>query len=227
MYLMLRDLVPADQLILVHAELPGSDWPDLVDHIKATTKGEELILARAGKTFLEMVERRGMFPSPSLRQCTSDLKRDPIARELRRFVKANPQFQGRLVNCMGIRAQESASRARKNPLKLDLRNSKAGREWWEWYPIFDMSEAEVFAAIEAAGQEPHWAYAAGMSRLSCCFCIMSSQADLETAARLRPDLLETYANLEEKIGHTMSMSQRPLREIVNAPKPCQAVFNFM
>jgi 3'-phosphoadenosine 5'-phosphosulfate sulfotransferase (PAPS reductase)/FAD synthetase len=30
------------------------------------------------RTYLEMVERRGMFPSPRFRQCTSDLKRSPV-----------------------------------------------------------------------------------------------------------------------------------------------------
>ena len=30
------------------------------------------------RTYLEMVEQRGIFPSPQFRQCTSDLKRGPI-----------------------------------------------------------------------------------------------------------------------------------------------------
>jgi len=219
MYLVLKDLVPTHQLLIIHAELPGVDWPGLVEHIEATTSGEPLILARAAKTFFEMVERRGMFPSPSQRQCTSDLKRDPIAREIRNYLKAHPEHAGRIVNCMGIRAEESSSRARKNPLKFDLRNSKAGREWWEWYPIFEWSEAAVFTAIESAGQQPHQAYAAGMSRLSCCFCIMSSRADLQTAAKLKPALLEQYAELEEKVGHTMSMTRRPIKELAQPETP--------
>ena len=46
--------------------------------------GLELNLARNPKrTYLEMVEQRGMFPSPHYRQCTSDLKRGPIDKFIR------------------------------------------------------------------------------------------------------------------------------------------------
>jgi len=72
---------------------------------------------------------------------------------------------------------------------------------------------EVFAAIAAAGQEPHPVYAKGMSRLSCRFCIMANRADLRTAAMLSPDLYRTYVNLEREIGHTLSMDGRGLEEV--------------
>ena len=35
------------------------------------------------RTYLEMVEQRGKFPSAQFRQCTSDLKRGPIERFIR------------------------------------------------------------------------------------------------------------------------------------------------
>ena len=74
-----------------------------------------------------------------------------------------------------------------------------------------MSTPDVFAAIEEGGQTPHWAYAAGMSRLSCSFCIMASLSDLQCAARLRPKLLEQYARLEAEIGHTLRPDGVPLK----------------
>ena len=41
--------------------------------------GLKLNVARSKtKTFLTMAENRGMFPGMNQRQCTSDLKRDPI-----------------------------------------------------------------------------------------------------------------------------------------------------
>src|SRR6185295_16920149 len=119
------------------------------------------------KTLLEMVERRRMFPSPKHRQCTSDLKRGPIERAIRRFMRAHGLSI--VVNCMGLRAEESSNRAKRAPFRRNERNSKAGREWYDWLPIHDMRLGEVFETIAAAGQEPHWAYAAGMTRLSCCF----------------------------------------------------------
>ena len=208
-----RASVPSAQMLVVHADLGEVEWSGNMDHIRATVGDAPVIIARAKKTFFEMVEHRQMFPSPSHRQCTSDLKRNPIEREIRRYLKAHPEFGGRVVNCMGMRAQESASRAKKQALKRSEKNSKAGREWWDWLPIHDMTEDEVFALISEVGQEPHWAYVEGMSRLSCCFCIMASQADLTTAARLRPDLYRRYVETEKRLGHTLSMSRKGLEEI--------------
>jgi len=204
----LRKVIPAVQLLVIHADLPEVDWPEIREHIEATIGGLPLIVCRAPKTFFEMVERRGMFPSPSLRQCTSDLKRNPIEREIRRYLVNHPEFRGLVVNCMGMRAAESSSRAKLVTFKRNLKNSVAGRDWYDWLPIHSLSTPQVFATIADAGQQPHWAYAAGMTRLSCCFCIMASQADLSTAARLRPDLYRRYVETERRIGHTFLMPKR-------------------
>lgn len=213
MLIRLRELVPASQMILIHADLGDVEWPGNLDHIRATAPDLPLLVAKARRGLLQMIEERGMFPSPSNRQCTSDLKRGPIEREVRRYLKVNPQFGGQVVNCMGMRAAESTSRAKLTVFKRNDRNSKAGRDWYDWLPIHDLSTDEVFATIERAGQAPHPIYAAGMTRLSCCFCIMASQRDLTTAANLNRPLYERYVALEKKIGHTLSMSQRPLEEI--------------
>lgn len=199
MYLAVRDLVPRDQIVIVHADLGEVEWDGAVEHIKATTSGEPLHVCRARRTLLQMIEERGMFPSPSLRQCTSDLKRGPIERTIRRLGAKL------IVNCMGMRAEESCSRAKLTPFKFNERNSKAGREWYDWLPIHGMSTAEVFARIKAAGQEPHPIYAAGMTRFSCCFCVMASKADLTTAARLNPALYRKYVELERSTGQVMLM----------------------
>src|SRR5277367_6764995 len=101
----LRTLVPPAQCLVIHADLGEVEWDGNVDHIKATIGKLPLIVCRNdNKTLLEMVERRGMWPSPSQRQCTSDLKRGPIEREIRRHLKAHPEFGGLVVSCMGIRA---------------------------------------------------------------------------------------------------------------------------
>lgn len=44
-----------------------------------------------------------------------------------------------------------------------------------------------------------------MSRFSCCFCIMSSRADLIVAARLNPTLYRRYVELERSTGQVMMM----------------------
>ena len=154
-----------------------------------------------------------MWPSGQARWCTSDFKRTPIERELRRYLKLNPRFGDRLVNCLGIRRDESAVRAKRVAWRRNQRLSVAGREVFDWLPIFDLSTEDVFRVIRATGQSPHWAYAAGMSRLSCSFCILASRADLRRAAELRTKLYHTYADLERRIGHTLSPSGVPLPEL--------------
>lgn len=212
MFHVVRNRVPHDQIIVVHAVLPEVEWEGVEEHVYATTMNIPTFSVQAGKTFFEMVERRHQsrpdvtpWPSPSTRQCTSDLKRGPIETFIRRYLKRHPRFNGLIVNCMGLRAEESANRAKKQALTLNAGNSKAGREWYEWLPIHDMLVDDVFRVIREHGQEPHWAYAAGMTRLSCCFCIMASTGDLETAARLNPALLQRYAQAEHRYGRSMLM----------------------
>lgn len=213
MLIYLRHFVPEDQLLVIHAELPEVEWEGTKEHIFSTIGNLPLIVTRAVKTFWEMVETRGMFPSPSTRQCTSDLKRGPIQREIRRHLRAHPRFQGLIVNCMGMRAGESAKRSKMTAFKFAQAMSKAGREWYDFLPIFDLSEAEVFAAIAGAGQEPHWVYAAGMSRKSCKFCIMASDADLRRAAELAPATYRRFVQAERRLNFTLTMSRRTLPEI--------------
>ena len=222
MTILLSRIVPPDQLVAVHAALVDVEWPGTVDFIRATLPfGMPLILApvASGKTLLDSIEERGRFPSPKVRWCTSSLKRGPIERELRRYLKANPRFGGRLVNAMGMRAEESPARARKPPWRRNDRMSVAGREVFDWLPVFELSTDDVFRIIRDAGQSPHPAYGMGMSRLSCVFCIMASRADLRTAARQQPALYARYVHLEERIGHALSPSGRSLPEVTGIPVP--------
>lgn len=210
MFHFLHARIPAAQLVVVHALLPEVEWEGVEDHVRATTLGVPVFTCQARRTLIQMIEERGMFPSPTLRQCTSDLKRGPIERTVRQFTRPGAQFAGRklIVNCMGMRAEESPNRAKLDPIKLSERNSKAGRTWYDWLPIHDWLAEEVFEQIRQVGQAPHWAYAAGMSRLSCVFCIMASKADLMVAARLNPTLYRRYVLLERSTGQVMMMPSK-------------------
>ena len=217
MYLHLREAVPTDQLIIIHADLGDLvEWGGVKDHIRANIDGRKLEIAHAyyrdgsSKDLLGYVRKRGMWPSNSSRFCTSDLKRDPISREIRRIMKERGVT--RAINCMGLRAEESPNRAKALPWKLNGRLTNSKRTVHDCNPILQMKEHEVYAAVAAAGQEVHWAYKAGMNRLSCSFCVLAGQDDLRTAAKLRPDLLQIYLDLEQEIGHTFQ-NKRTLAEI--------------
>jgi len=218
MLCMMSQLVPVEQLVVIHAELPGVEWEGTLEKVRESSlavgvKPENILVVRAVKTFTDMVRGRGFWPSPKNRQCTSDLKRNPIEKAIRHLSKARGNLL--IVNCMGLRSAESSGRAKLAPWKLSERNSVAGREWYDWLPIHDYSTAQVFETIARAGQEPHWAYAAGMSRLSCCFCIMGSKADTALAAKLNPSMLATYAKLEREIDQTFHMPTKGVRRFLD------------
>lgn len=211
MTLLMRELIPTDRLVVVHAHLPEVEWEGTWEHIENTAGNLTTIKVTAVKTFFQMVEHRKKFPSPAQRQCTSDLKRGPIETAIRRYLRKTGNKL--IVNCMGMRAQESPNRSRMKVFQLNVRNSKAGREWYDFLPVHKLLENEVFKVIADHGQHPHWAYSKGMTRLSCCFCIMASSRDLKTAARLKPKLYQKYVETEERLNFTVSMSQKFLPEI--------------
>jgi 3'-phosphoadenosine 5'-phosphosulfate sulfotransferase (PAPS reductase)/FAD synthetase len=215
----LLERVPASQLVVVHASLGPMEWPGAMELAsdQAAVACLPFIVAKASKTLLEMVERRfesrpevPSWPSASTRQCTSDLKRGPIQREVRRYAKANG-FKT-VVNCLGLRAQESPGRSKRAVFsRMGISNSVL--TWYEWLPIHHMRTTEVFEAIAAAGQQPHYAYALGNDRLSCVFCIMGSRPDLRNGRVEHPALFRQYVDLEQRTGYTMHMNRIPLLEL--------------
>ena len=136
---------------------------------------------------------------------------------MRRYLKDHPRFAGHIVSAVGIRRDESSARSKRIPWARSDRNSRAGRQWFDWLPIFDLTAADVFRIIREAGQSPHWVYAAGMSRCSCSLCLFSSKSDMRRAAELRPELYQRYTAIERRIGHTLSPSGIPLPALTGIP----------
>ncbi|WP_042858007.1 phosphoadenosine phosphosulfate reductase family protein [Dickeya sp. NCPPB 3274] len=222
MLIKLLEVIPVRQLIVVHAALGAIAWPGAMTLAQQQATDAELpfIVARAAKTLFDMVERRfenrpdvPSWPSVRTRQCTSDLKRGPIQREVRAYAKANG-FKI-IVNCLGLRAQESSSRAKRQVFKRNDTDSNSVLTWYEWLPIHDMLTDEVFTTISDAGQQPHYAYKLGNERLSCVFCIMASKNDLINGGKHHPELLRQYADLELKTGYTMHMNRIPIMQLVS------------
>lgn len=95
--------------------------------------------------------------------------------------------------------------------------SVAGRDVFDWLPVFDLSPEDIFRVIAEAGQSPHPVYSFGLTRCSCSFCILASRSDLRRAAELRPDLYAKYARLERRIAHTLSPTRKYLPELTGIP----------
>ena len=205
MYAILQKCIPSDRIVVVHAHLTYVEWPGVIKHIKDNVDHHVNIVQAvkkdgSEKTLLGMVEERGMWPSSSCRQCTSDLKRNPIMKFIRHDLRARGASIA--VNCMGIRAAESAARAKKQPIRYNASESCGHRDVWDWMPIFYLTTAEVFQTIADAGQKPFWTYERN-ERLSCVLCIKGSINDLRHGAEQEPGLYKRYVELEKQIGHTM------------------------
>jgi DNA sulfur modification protein DndC len=229
MYAVIRSMVPADQIAVVHADL-GDDVEHLgvYDHIEANVD-HPVHVARAifkdgtRKTLLGAIERRGAWPSSAARYCTSDLKRGPCEKIIRALSKETGRTM--IVSCFGFRAEESPARAKRPTWEQSQRNSKAGRTWIDFNPIHDLSTDDVFGVIASVGQEAHPVYAEGNERLSCVFCVMGSTNDLRNGARLRPDLARRYIDLEQKMDHTLRAKQS-LEQIITGILPAQQLDLF-
>lgn len=177
--------------ILVHADLGIVEWDDSLSVCRDLARRfdvELLVVSRKAGGLMERWEARWQssvdrycnlltvtlvpcWSTPAMRFCTSELKTHVITAALRR------RYPGKIVvNVTGIRRAESASRARQT-----ISDCKPGLV--NWRPMLDWSEADVFAAIDASGMQPHPAYRCfGMSRVSCRFCIMSNGGDMAAAA---------------------------------------------
>ncbi len=207
MYIQLERLIPAEQLVVVHSDLGEVEWRGVKDHIKNTIQ-QTLNVVQAKKSLFDMVRHRAKtrpdvpsWPSPGQRQCTSDLKRSPIEKFIRNDMKAKGAVLA--VNCVGLRAEESTARSKRNPWLMNLTLCRAGRTVFEWLPLHHWKTDDVFAAIRRAGQLPFWAYKAGNKRLSCVFCIMGCASDLANGKKHNPELYAKYIELEKETGSTM------------------------
>lgn len=155
------------------------------------------------------------WPSSDARFCTSDHKTvevdkliTALAKEFKEGSKDDRPLK--VLNALGIRAQESDNREKMD--NFGKQKATRNQDIDRWYPIHQWSEKEVWEEIAESGVPFHKAYALGMRRLSCVFCVYANKEDLMIAAVNNPDLFETYLELEEKVGSDFKKGQ-PLAEI--------------
>ena len=199
----------SDRLVVVHADLGRVEWDGVPELARAQAEhyGHRFeIVKRPQGDLLEHVQKRGMWPSPSNRYCTSDHKRGQISRLLTQLTSEKrilkPWRQVRILNCLGMRAQESPARRKMIPFAYDKRASNGRRHVDTWLPIHAWTETEVWADIHASGVPYHFAYDLGMPRLSCVFCIFAPKPALILAGKHNRTLLNAYVAVEQETGHT-------------------------
>ncbi len=216
---------PRKRIVVAHADLGRVEWKGTRDLAReqAQVYGLEFrAVARPQGDLLDHIERRGNFPGPSTRYCTSDHKRGQIAKivtALDRERRKGDSFS--LLNCMGLRAQESPARRKKRPFTPNRYFSTKTRQVWNWLPIHDWTDDEVWADIAESGVRHHDAYDLGMPRLSCVLCIYAPKPALVLAGRHNRELLDEYVAVERRIGHRfrVDMSMAEVKEEVDSGAP--------
>lgn len=141
------------------------------------------------RQMVDLIRKKGMFPSRLRRFCTEDLKVRPIMAYLARL-----QEHGEVINAVGIRAAESEARA-----KL------AEWEWGDhfdcdvWRPLMRWTLDDVVAIHARHGLAPNPLYLKGASRVGCWPCIYARKAEIALVARLTPERIDQIRALEVEV----------------------------
>lgn len=232
-----------DRVVTVHADLGWLEWsgcPELAaeqsrifdvqqHHVVKRPQGDMLVHVRWKHS---NNQRKGKvqppWPGYATRDCTKGHKVGQIytlmtalARDVRKREGKRPV---RILDCVGIRAEESCRREKALVYGYNKNASNAKAEEWArvngvryvdtWLPIHDWSAERVWAHIDAEGVPHHWAYDIGMPRLSCCFCFYAVQSRKGTplpaeqqllwliAGYYNRPLLREYILVEQETGYT-------------------------
>ncbi len=211
---------PRARRMAIHADLGRAEWastPETVERIAAQAGMRLTVVRRAagdlvdrwvqrfenGKRRYEALETYnliGPWSSASLRFCQSEMKAAVIGPAITRMLRGE-----RIISVLGLRRDESHSRAAIPIAKADQRYAKAGNRQGTvmslWNPLADWSADDVFRVHQLLGVPLHEAYTVwGSTRLSCRYCIFASLHDLQasSAAPLNHDVYRELAAIEAR-----------------------------
>lgn len=184
--------------VLIHADLGRVEWKESLPECQrlAERMGWELIVVqrKAGDMLarwegrwkanvrryveLECVKMILPWSTPSMRFCTSELKTAVICSALKERFPTQE-----ILNVTGIRRQESATRAKSSVSSVMQRLVRKDITGVTWNAVIEWTIEDVLEEIAYAGMSLHEAYTTyKASRVSCCYCIMSTEEDLKAAA---------------------------------------------
>lgn len=192
------------EIVVVHSDLGEMEWEPMHHFIQANSFGLPVHVVKPELDFFQLCRKYNRLPSGLARFCTSELKTRPISKFIKEYMASKGYTKA--VNAIGIRAEESPARAKKEPFKKSKISTKA-HNIIEWFPIFDMKIGDVWFEIKKAGQQPHPIYSKGFSRLSCVFCVFGRIEEHKKAAQMRPELFQKMVQLEVELNKTIRLKQ--------------------
>jgi 3'-phosphoadenosine 5'-phosphosulfate sulfotransferase (PAPS reductase)/FAD synthetase len=132
--------------------------------------------------FVQLVEKKGLFPSRNRRFCTELLKVIPVQRwlELRSAARITDDAP-ELVNAVGIRRSESRARSEMAE--------------WEWSDGFDI---EVWRPLVTWASDP--LYDLGAARVGCWPCIHARKSEIALVAKVDPGRIDFIRSLSLRLN---------------------------
>lgn len=159
-----QELGPIHRIRAPIPELPPAVLPE-VEEI-------ESLVGVSPSPFVRRCVKRAMFPSRRRRWCTQELKVHP-------FLRWVEQLDADIVNIVGIRAEESAARAR-----LPERELMPGADHIEvWRPLIRWTEQQVIDIHLRHNVRPCPLYLRGSTRVGCWPCIQANKPELQQLAK--------------------------------------------
>lgn len=146
---------------------------------------------------VRLILQWGKVPTSVRRWCTADLKAKPVTAFLATL--NDP------VNVIGIRAEESAPRA-----KAPAWAWSDDYDCWVWRPIKWWTKADRVAVHQRHGLAPNPLYleGEGAGRVGCGVCVHSGKRDLRWLAGHHRTFLEILGDLETALGGLDTAAKR-------------------
>ncbi|MFG2845935.1 phosphoadenosine phosphosulfate reductase [Kitasatospora sp. NPDC048296] len=248
----------ADRVWTFHATLGPMEWPSVTVRGRRHASVAELAARQSRESgvprsrHLELAKMRddgaggqepydlltytalyGRFMRLNTRYCTKGFKEQleetshtPEVRRLRPLL-GRPV---RVLKVLGLRGEESASRAQRPAYRTVKSNTS--RHVDEWLPAKAWTKAQVRELHAEQGYEWHWCYDSepgacdwlGSSRCSCSSCFLASRRDSLLGVLRRPRIAEATALVEQVRGDSfrpdISMAELiALSREPGAPRP--------
>jgi 3'-phosphoadenosine 5'-phosphosulfate sulfotransferase (PAPS reductase)/FAD synthetase len=166
------------------------------------TYGDDIITL---PTLKAKISTRMKYPAPSAdlktRWCSSSCKIDPATKVLTNH--PDYRFTDKpILFVSGERREESSNRAKYAETQLHPANSGRRTVHW-WRMVIDDTEDKIWQRIEKNMVMPHPAYLLGWGRVSCQFCVFSSNSHLAILRELNPDLFYEHVRIEKELQYTV------------------------
>lgn len=131
------------------------------------------------------------------RWCSSVVKIDVMSR-----IVNNTHLSGDLLILTGERRAESPKRSTYEASEKYRSHTKK-RNAYQWRPIIDFTDAQVWDLYKKYSVQPHPCYMLGWSRCSCQTCIFSSPNTWASIKQLSPEKITELTDMEQELGHTL------------------------